>query len=40
MADLTPVEMMPRVRSMDRGNFAMEVSFAVEEGMEALLDAP
>ena len=39
MAKLTPVEMMPRVRSMDRGNFAMEVSFAVEEGMEALFDA-
>ena len=39
MAKLTPVEMMPRVRSLDRGNFAMEVSFAVEEGMEALFDA-
>ncbi len=39
MAKLDPAEMMPRVRSMDKGNFAMEVSFAVEEGMEALLDA-
>ena len=36
---LTPAEMMPQVRAMDRGNFAIEVSLAVEEGMEALFDA-
>ena len=36
---LTPAEMMPQVRAMDRGNFAVEVSIAVEEGLEALFDA-
>ena len=36
---LTPAEMMPQVRAMDRGNFAIEVSLAVEEGMETLFDA-
>ncbi len=39
VAELAPAEMLSRVRAMDRGNFAMEVSFAVEEGMEALFDA-
>ena len=35
--ELSPAEMMPQVRAMDRGNFAVEVSIAVEEG--ALFDA-
>ena len=37
--ELTLAEMMPQVRAMGRGNFAIEVSLAVEEGMEALFDA-
>ena len=37
--ELAPAEMMARVRAMDRDNFAIEVSIAVEEGLEALFDA-
>ena len=37
--ELAPAEMMSRVRAMDRDNFAIEVSIAVEEGLEALFDA-
>ena len=37
--ELAPAEMMSRVRAMDRDNFAIEVSIAVEEGLGALFDA-
>ena len=37
--ELAPAEMMSRVRAMDRDNFAIEVSIAVEEGLETLFDA-
>ena len=39
LGELAPAEMMARVRAMDRDNFAIEVSIAVEEGLEALFDA-
>ncbi len=38
-AELSPEEMMRQVRAMDRDNFAIAVSIAVEESMEALFDA-
>ena len=38
-SEVAPAEMMSRVRAMDRDNFAIEVSIAVQEGLEALFDA-
>ena len=37
--ELSPAEMIPQIQAMDRGNFAIEVSIAVEDGLEALFDA-